>query len=270
MTARIATAAVGLPLLLLVVWVDNPLPFTALTSVAAALATWELCVMYRRLGDRPIIPLAVVVAGGFVASALLTAEVRMRTDTILPVLSQSLALLSTGVALYWLMRRRDIHFETSLLVSTAVPIFFVGGLLYHAPLLRTADFGREWILLLLLATFAADTCAFFVGKALGRTPLAPNISPSKTREGAAGGLAGAVAATIALDAALGLPATWWQAALLGVAFGVVGQLGDLVVSRLKRFTGVKDSGLILPGHGGVLDRLDSMMFNLVVVYYFVL
>ena len=270
MATRIATSVVGLPLLLLIVWVESPYPFVALVCVAAALAAWELCDMYRALGDRPITPLAVLLTGGFVATALIAAAVRSKADTILPMLAQSLSLLCAAIALYWMMRRRDVHLDTGLMISTSVPIFFVGGLLYHAPLLRTAEYGREWILLLLLATFAADTCAYFVGRAIGRTPLAPNISPSKTREGAAGGLAGAVVACVALDAVLGLPATWWQAALMGVAFGVVGQIGDLVVSRIKRFTGVKDSGRLLPGHGGVLDRLDSMMFNLVVLYYFVL
>ena len=265
MTARIATAAVGLPLLLLVVWVDTPLPFAALCAAAAALGAWELCGMARGWGDRPADPVSAALAGALVASAAL-----LEPDTFAATLAHSAALLLSAVALAWLLRHGAAESGSSRWLATLAPALFVGGLLFHAPLLRSASFGGEWILLLLLTTFATDTGAYFVGRAVGRTPLAPAISPSKTREGAAGGLVCAVAACVALDAILGLPATWWQAALLGGALGVVGQLGDLVESRLKRIADVKDSGRLMPGHGGLLDRLDSILLNLVVVYYFVL
>ena len=265
MTSRIATAAVGLPLLLLVVWVDHSLPFTALCAAAAALGAWELSGMARHWGDRPLEAASAGLAAALVASAQL-----LPLDTFWATLSQSVALLLSALALAWLLRRGTPDSRPARLLATLAPALFVGGLLFHAPLLRAADSGREWILLLLLTTFATDTGAYLLGKAVGRTPLAPAISPAKTREGAAGGLLSAVAACMALDAILGLPATWWQAALLGGALGIVGQLGDLTESRLKRIADVKDSGQIMPGHGGLLDRLDSVTLNVVVVYYFVL
>ena len=271
MVARIATAAVALPLLLFVVWLDDPIPFTALVAMAAALAAWELCVMSREWNDRPIWPLSAALSAGLVLASLLAIAVDAKVETILTTLLQSVTLLGAAVGLVWFLRRGAAgDLFSSIWTASGAPAMFAGGLLYHAPLLRAADDGRGWILLLLLATFACDTGAYLVGKAIGRTPLAPNISPSKTREGAAGGLVAAVVACVALDAVLGLPAVWWQAALLGIAFGVVGQLGDLTVSRIKRIADVKDSGRLIPGHGGVLDRLDSLMFNLVVLYYFVL
>ena len=275
MATRTFTAAIGLLLLSLVflldVLLDTPLPFTALTAIAAALAAWELCVMSRGWNDRPISLLSAAAAAGLVLSSLLAIAVDAKVETILTTLLQSVTLLGAAVSLAWFLRRGPAgDAVSSVWTATAAPAMFAGGLLYHAPLLRAAEYGREWVLLLLLATFACDTGAYFVGKAIGRTPLAPNISPSKTREGAAGGLVAAVVACVALDAALGLPAVWWQATLLGVAFGVVGQLGDLAESRIKRIAGVKNSGRLMPGHGGVLDRLDSLMFNLVVLYYFVL
>ncbi|MCI0822109.1 MAG: phosphatidate cytidylyltransferase, partial [Chloroflexi bacterium] len=138
-----------------------------------------------------------------------------------------------------------------------------------APLLRAVDHGREWVVFLLLVTFAADTAAYFVGKSIGQTPLVPSISPSKTREGAVGGLIGAAVASLAANYVLGLNALAWEALILGVLIGIVGQLGDLAESRIKRLAGVKDSGVIIPGHGGLLDRLDSIVLNMVVVYYFV-
>ena len=265
MTARIATAAVGLPLLLLVVWVDIPLLFTALCAAAAALGAWELCGMARGWGDRPVDAVSATLSGALAASAVL-----LEPDTLPATLSHSLALLLSALALAWLLRRGAPEIGSSRWLATLAPALFVGGLLFHGPLLHSADSGGEWILLMLLTTFATDTGAYFVGRSLGRTPLAPAISPAKTREGAAGGLLCAVAACMALDAILGLPATWWQAALLGGALGIVGQLGDLVESRLKRIADVKDSGRLMPGHGGLLDRVDSILLNLVVVYYFVL
>ena len=265
MKARIATAAVGLPLLFLVVWLDNPLPFTALCVAAAALGAWELSGLARSWGDRPVDLVSAALAGALVAAALL-----LEPDTFPATLAHSVALLLSALALAWLLRRGAPDTGASRWLATLAPALFVGGLLFHAPLLRSAGDGREWVLLLLLVTFATDTGAYFVGRAVGRTPLAPAISPAKTREGAAGGLLCAVAACMALDEILGLPATWWQAALLGGALGIVGQLGDLVESRLKRIADVKDSGRLMPGHGGLLDRLDSILLNLIVLYYFVL
>ena len=122
---------------------------------------------------------------------------------------------------------------------------------------------------MLLVTFATDTSAFFVGRAIGKRPLAPAISPSKTREGAVGGIVGALVASVAAVYVFDLNVALWKTIAIGVSIGIVGQLGDLVESRLKRIAGVKDSGSLVPGHGGVLDRLDSIVFNLVVVYYFV-
>ena len=123
---------------------------------------------------------------------------------------------------------------------------------------------------LLLVTFATDAGAFFVGKAIGKTSLAPSISPSKTWEGAVGGVLVAIGASMGVIYALSLDVVLWYAILLGALMGIVGQVGDLVESRLKRIAGVKDSGRFLPGHGGLLDRLDSIVFNLVVVYYLVI
>ena len=98
--------------------------------------------------------------------------------------------------------------------------------------------------------------------------MAPTISPAKTWEGAAGGLLAAIAATIAIIAvAPGLSNAYWQAAMLGLGIGVVGQVGDLFESKLKRLANVKDSGVLIPGHGGMLDRLDSLVVVFPLVYY---
>ena len=147
---------------------------------------------------------------------------------------------------------------------------YIGFLLSHALLLSgDAQGGWQWLYFALLIAFANDTGAFFTGRLMGRHRLAPAISPGKTWEGAAGGLLWAVGAALALDYVLSLSLLLWQSAVLGVIIGVLGQAGDLLESALKRRAGVKDSGTLLPGHGGILDRLDSVIFTVPVVYYWV-
>ncbi len=137
--------------------------------------------------------------------------------------------------------------------------------------LRGLPDGRNWVFLALFTTFASDTFAFFVGRTWGRHRLAPHISPKKTWEGSVGGASGAALTGMlfTLPTPLQLPFTIWSAALLGLAVSMFGQLGDLTESLLKRNAGVKDSGNLIPGHGGALDRMDSVIFAGVVVYYFV-
>jgi phosphatidate cytidylyltransferase len=127
--------------------------------------------------------------------------------------------------------------------------------------------GRWWVMWLLLVMFAGDTSAFYIGRTLGKTKLFPAVSPGKTWAGTLGGLGASVLAAVLLGAWLlpGFPAT--GLALLGVILGVVGVLGDLFESMLKRQAQVKDAGQLLPGHGGILDRLDSILFAAPVVVY---
>jgi phosphatidate cytidylyltransferase len=131
------------------------------------------------------------------------------------------------------------------------------------------DTDGAWRLVLLLAiVMGSDTAAFFAGNAIGRHKLAPGISPGKTIEGAVGALLGGVAAA-AIVRSLGLPSVpMAHALLLGLAVSVMGIAGDLVESLLKRWAGVKDSGALFPGHGGMLDRLDSVLFGAPVLYYY--
>ena len=138
--------------------------------------------------------------------------------------------------------------------------------------------GRNWLLFALVSTFATDTGAYLVGRAVGRHPMAPSISPNKTWEGAAGGLLGAVLAAVLLERTLnlglGIPgwdSAWnWQPLLIGATVGIVSQAGDLLESWLKRRSQVKDAGSLMPGHGGILDRLDSLLVTIPVVYYLLL
>ena len=147
------------------------------------------------------------------------------------------------------------------------------------------ELGRNWLIFALLTTFATDTGAFLAGRAVGRHPMAPRISPNKTWEGSVGGFAGAILAALILErilnlglghtgwaglADVGWSSAWnWQPLLIGATVGVVSQCGDLLESALKRLSQVKDAGSLMPGHGGILDRLDSLLITIPVVYYLI-
>ena len=129
-----------------------------------------------------------------------------------------------------------------------------------------ANLGLWWLLLAILTVYAADTAAYTVGRLIGRHPMAPNVSPGKTWEGAAAGLVGAAVAAAALATLTPLTLQLWQAAAIGVILGIVSPAGDLLESKVKRWAGAKDSGNLFPGHGGMLDRLDSLLPSFIVVY----
>ena len=126
--------------------------------------------------------------------------------------------------------------------------------------------GLAWFLLALLVTWLSDTFAYLVGKSIGRTRLIPRVSPNKTVEGALGGLVAAGAIALFCDWAFGMQIGWGWAVAIGLGLGLVGQIGDLSESMLKRARGVKDSGNLIPGHGGMLDRIDALIFILVATW----
>ncbi|HEX3016020.1 MAG TPA: phosphatidate cytidylyltransferase [Desulfobacteria bacterium] len=147
-------------------------------------------------------------------------------------------------------------------------VSYVAVLFAHLVLLRSLEQGLYLTFLTLAVTWATDTGAYFAGRAFGRHSLAPRVSPHKTIEGSIGGLLAA--------AGIGALIGYWVPnqtlspmvlAGFGLVAGITGQLGDLVESALKRFAGVKDSGQIIPGHGGILDRFDSFLFTVPTVYY---
>lgn len=167
-------------------------------------------------------------------------------------------------------RGRDPAFH---FLAVAAALYFGGLLAFAAPLSAHSVDGRLWLAFALLVTFAVDTAAYATGRAIGRRRLAPSISPAKTWEGAAGGLlagAGAGAALAAIFATLadaGFSLRPAAGAAVGVVLAVAAIAGDLAESWLKRRAGVKDAGGLIPGHGGFLDRLDSLAPNLAIVYY---
>lgn len=167
-----------------------------------------------------------------------------------------------------LVRFTDIRVAAQSTALWLFGILYVPLLLSCLALLKRLPEGSDWVLLVLTVTFFCDTGAYFAGRALGRHKLYPTVSPGKTIEGAIGGLLAAFGAA-ALARAWYMPQLGWAAAaLVAIPGAALGQVGDLVESMIKRAYGVKDSGWILPGHGGLLDRIDALLFVSAYVYLY--
>jgi phosphatidate cytidylyltransferase len=161
----------------------------------------------------------------------------------------------------------EITGATSRLGIAVFSVFYLGGLSAPLALLqRDVAAGPFWVFVAIAVTFANDTGAYFAGRTLGRHKLYPAISPSKTVEGAFGGLAGGLIAAWICHLTFFPELTLRDCLLVGMPAAVIGPIGDLLESMIKRSAGVKDSGRMLPGHGGILDRIDALLFVSAWVY----
>jgi phosphatidate cytidylyltransferase len=251
---RLITAAVGIPVVLALDWLGGPI-FAVAVAVVLLLGFWE----YRRALQIEQTVLAVLLAATVAALPL----------AALAGSGAVLAALTAGVlaTLVLFILRGTVPEHLHEWALGLAGVLYVGLLGQHAVALRELDDGRDWLLLALFTTFATDTGAYAVGRLIGRHKLAPRISPAKTVEGSIGGLvAGAVTAG-ALGLLLGLDAPAATLFALGAAAAVAGEAGDLVESLIKRSVQIKDMGALFPGHGGMLDRLDSLLFVIPLVYY---
>ncbi|HVO19793.1 MAG TPA: phosphatidate cytidylyltransferase [Anaeromyxobacter sp.] len=250
---RVASAVVLLPLALWITWMGG-LPFALLAAAAAAVAAAELVMMFGTAGVGEVV--AVAVAGALPLSAALGPGPGLFPAYTAPGLALALVLLLAA----FLFRRAPIESIPPRAATAALSWLYCGLLVSTAVGLRRI--GLAWILLAFVVTWGNDTLAYFAGHALGRHRMMERISPRKTWEGFAGGAVGSVAG--ALMCRYFLPelraVTAGGMALLGAGAAVLGPLGDLCESLLKRAAGVKDSGRIIPGHGGLLDRIDALLF----------
>ena len=269
---RIITSLWFGPLLVAVVWFGGEAGFTALILIFGLLAAVEFYRMVSLSKASPLIYFGLIWTAFFILSRnselLALLEPHFELGLLIPLLLTS----AIGLSLIGHLARRQKEEAFTSWVWTMAGILYVGWLLSYLVALRGLDDGRNWVFFVLFVTWVSDTTAFFVGRALGRHHLAPNISPGKTWEGAIGGICGAIIISILFFAStpFKLPLIPWQAILLSILVSVFGQVGDLIESLLKRNTGVKDSGTLMSGHGGILDRLDSIVFAGVVVYYYVI
>jgi phosphatidate cytidylyltransferase len=246
LTLRVISGIVAVPLLLAIAFVGEPLyaPFIVLATAYAAL---EVRGMLRSAGYAPLDWLLVGL------SAALPLVAWLEADTTLLITIVVLASLA-----WLLIRPTSPRALLDWALSLSLALYLGGFMLFYIPL-RTFDGPSPgyWVIALMVLSWFCDTSAFFVGRAIGRTPLAPSVSPKKSVEGAVAGL---IVPTIAgLLAGIALHLNPLLMAGYGLAIALATIVGDLVESLIKRQTGVKDSGVLIPGHGGLLDRMDSLL-----------
>ena len=227
-------------------------------ALAAAVIAFEMGTMYAISGLRVSRGAGALLAAGLVARWAFAPEHRLWVD-----LAIGLVAVYTLLRQLWHPRMYGRFTSWGLAIASAV---YAGGLLGFLVLLRELPNGFLWVALAFAVTWAYDTFGYLVGRGLGRRGFMTHISPRKTWEGVAGGMLAAIVVVAAFAPVLGY--AWWLAFPIGFLWGLAAQAGDLVASMLKRDTGQKDSGRVIPGHGGMLDRLDALLFVAPAVFAF--
>ncbi len=267
---RVGSALLLFPILVWVTWVGG-LPFTVLLALAAAISALELTGMFTRV--------RVPEAFGVAVAALLPFvpwwTVQDASRSYPSVVPLALAVAAMALLVLNLVRAGPLEGSPQRVGASALAWLYCGVLIATVVGLRLR-FGFAWVILAFVVTWLNDTLAYFAGRFLGRTPFCPRISPKKTWEGFAGGAVGSVLGALGTrtvflfvpqPAGERFDLSWAACLGLGLGAAVIGPIGDLAESMLKRAAGVKDSGKLIPGHGGLLDRIDALLFVAPWVYF---
>lgn len=260
---RILSAVVLIPVvLLLIIWAP-PHAFAAFIALVAGLAGFEfgaITIGRRFAGHRFLVA---------VLGAAVCISVYLSTIATWTLLLAAFLVVPVAFAAF-MLDKGDLRAVAPAAAWSAVGALYTGGLFGAATLIFASGDprGRYWVLLLVAGTFVGDTLAYAVGRLLGKRKLAPRISPGKTWAGAIGGALGTMGCVALAKLTLIPDLEWLDIVLIGIPLSAACQFGDLIESFLKRGFGVKDSGRLIPGHGGVLDRCDGLMLGAPVVYLF--
>jgi phosphatidate cytidylyltransferase len=259
---RLLTAVVALPIIVYAIWSSQPYLFYVIAAIAILAAVGELFFIAERAGAPPF-----KIVGYATAAALAAVPVFVHPESNVKVL-----VVMTIALMLWTLAR--VGEKARILVAagatalTVLYVAFLGSYLVALRAIQTPGLAAKLLTVLLAIVMVGDSAAYYTGRTLGKHKLAPRVSPAKTIEGSIGGLVGSIAAAVASRYIFFSELPVVEAAVLGLVVGIVGQLGDLVESLLKRGSNVKDAASILPGHGGFLDRLDSILLNAPLVYYY--
>ena len=275
---RFLVAVVAAPILLLVLHYHRPEPWWAMVFVASLLAMRELFAMMLPAEDR----MPALVIGALACAAFYWLDpTALAGYHGLPHRLVGLALEGNAIAcaiavvapaLYYLFRFRDIPSVASRYAATVLGIVYAGFLTTYLAKLKLIDpnQGGDTVVIVLLVAWIADTGGYFAGRFLGKAKLYEAVSPKKTWAGAWGGLAGSVLGVAVLKLGFAGWLSWIDVLAIAIPGGILGQMGDLSESLIKRSVGVKDSGALLPGHGGLLDRIDAVLFIAPYVYAYLI
>ena len=271
---RFLVALVAIPILLVLLYYHRPEPTWVVIFAASLIAMHELFAMLLPVEDRrPALVLGALAVAAFywldpLAMAPYGALPRVVTGAVAAGSTIALVLVVVATGLYYLFRFRDIPSVAGRYAGTVTGIVYAGFLTTYLAKLKLVDpyRGGDTVLIVLIVAWVADTGGYFAGRFLGNAKLYEAVSPKKTWAGAWGGLAGSLVGVAALKLISAHFLSWVDVALIAIPGGILGQLGDLTESLIKRSVGVKDSGALLPGHGGILDRIDAVLFIAPYVY----
>jgi len=260
---RWLTSIVALPILFVLILKGGRISFAILIAIAALGALWEYFRMVLPEGGKIIERFATypsLLVGPFIVWAVYCRSWYTLTGLLV------LLLICLAVFAIWRFEGSPIIFDEAARHITG--IIYIPLFLSFLVALRNSPSGVSWIFLLLAIVFAGDTAAFYTGSFLGRHKICPAVSPNKTLEGSIGGLVANVAVGALIKFIFFAEISWGVGIVLFIWIGIAAQLGDLFESVIKRSVGVKDSGVILPGHGGILDRIDALIFAAPATYFF--
>jgi phosphatidate cytidylyltransferase len=262
LAVRVTTALVVIPLLLVLIFLGPAWGWYLLVFVACGLSAQELFAMTHP-GD------AVGQSIGVLSTLAVSLTLYFFRADARILLSVLLVVPAIGV-LIPLWRLGEIQTAALRMMAGVAGPLYIGALLTTVALLRRDPIqdGGQYVLLTLTVAWLGDTGGYFFGRFLGKTPLYPAVSPKKTRAGFVGALAGALLAALVAHFGYLRRAPLLEIVILSVGAGALGQLGDLVESLLKRSTGIKDSGRLVPGHGGLLDRVDAVLVVAPTIYLY--
>jgi phosphatidate cytidylyltransferase len=261
MLLRIVSALVLIPATLAIVFFAPPLYYLLALGIVGSLCLAEYFQIMRALGAHGQSWL------GHIGFWLLLAGYQF--DFLPPALISMSVVLAAFLTAMW--RRDPVRERVLGLMANLLGIFYFAPSLYAALAVRfngNSHLGLEWTLTLLVVIWTGDTVALFGGRRFGRTPFAPQLSPKKTNEGAVGGLLAGTMAAVLLNHFFFIDLPLRHVLLASLLIGIFGQLGDLAESMLKRAADVKESSNLIPGHGGILDRIDSLLFAFPVLYVY--
>jgi phosphatidate cytidylyltransferase len=257
LVSRILTGVVAIPILLVMAFDDGWL-FRAGIIGTGLLGTAEAVRMAKLAGHRVLAPFAYIVTLVVLGDAIFSPGQALGPALGL-IVATSLAVL--------LLRADQQGSLTDWALTIALPLYVAGLLQFYVPLRQRPEVGTlTWPAVVMLTSWSCDIAAYFAGRAFGRTRLAPSISPAKSVEGAAAGLV--VATLVGTLFTFVLPVDPVRMAGFGLAIGIGSVVGDLAESLIKRQCGVKDSGFLMPGHGGILDRMDALIFSAATAYFY--